>query len=46
MYVRAYCDNARAVSYQTGEKTWEYPNILEGSNVMSFEIPESEDEEE
>lgn len=46
VYVRAYCDNARAVSYQTGEKTWEYPNILEGSNVMSFEIPESEDEEE
>ena len=46
VYVRAYCDNARAVSYQSGEKTWEYPNILEGSNVMSFEIPESEDEEE
>lgn len=46
VYVRAYCDNARAVSYQTGEKTWEYPNLLEGSNVLSFEIPESEDEEE
>lgn len=46
VYVRAYCDNAHAVSYQTGDDTWTFPNIGEGSAVQSFVIPEEESEEE
>ena len=46
VYVRAYCDNARAVSYQVGEDSWVFPNITGESSVLHFEIPESEDEEE
>lgn len=44
VYVRGYCDNARAVSYQVGEEEWVYPNLLDGSKVFSFEIPETEEE--
>ncbi|MCQ2608923.1 MAG: hypothetical protein MJ197_09605 [Bacteroidales bacterium] len=43
VYVRAYCDNARAVSYQTETDVFVYPNLLESSSVLSFEIPESEE---
>ncbi len=43
VYMRAYCDNARAVSYQVGEEEWVFPNILDGSKVFSFEIPISEE---
>ena len=45
VYVRAYCDNARAVSYQVGEDEWKYPNIVGESGVLSFVIPEEEVEE-
>ncbi|MBP5724083.1 MAG: hypothetical protein J6X18_11005, partial [Bacteroidales bacterium] len=45
VYVRAYCDNARAVSYQVGEDEWIYPNLVGESGVLSFEIPEEEEEE-
>jgi len=44
VYVRAYCDNARAVSYQVDGDKWLYPNLLEGSKVFSFVIPESDEE--
>ncbi len=44
VYVRAYVDNARAVSYQVAEDVWKYPNLLDGSNVISFELPESDEE--
>lgn len=44
VYVRAYCDNARAVSYQVGEDSWVYPNVTGESTVQSFEIPETEEE--
>lgn len=43
VYVRAYCDNARAVSFQVDTNIFVYPNILEGSSVFSFEIPESDE---
>lgn len=42
VYVRAYCDNARAVTYQVADSSWVFPNLLEGSNVLSFVIPETE----
>jgi len=38
VYVKAYCDNLRYLSYQTGENTWEYPNINASSQVQSFVI--------
>ncbi|MCQ2958795.1 MAG: hypothetical protein MJ198_01215 [Bacteroidales bacterium] len=44
VYVRAYCDNARAVSYQIENDKWIFPNLKEGSKVFSFEIPTSEEE--
>lgn len=45
VYMRAYCDNARAISYQVGEDSWVFPNIdtLAGSAVLQFEIPESDE---
>ncbi len=42
VYVRAYCDNARAVAYRVADSTWVFPNLLEASNALSFVIPESE----
>ncbi len=43
VYVRAYCDNARAVSYQIDKDIFVYPNLLDGSPVFSFEIPETDE---
>lgn len=43
VYVRAYVDNARAVSYQVSEDAWVFPNVLDGSNVLSFEIIDEEE---
>lgn len=43
VYVRAYVDNARAVSYQVAEDVWKFPNLLDGSNTISFELPETEE---
>lgn len=39
VYVKAYIDNLKYIQYQTAEKTWEYPNISEGSNTVQFTIP-------
>ncbi|MDR1761079.1 MAG: hypothetical protein LBR55_01370 [Bacteroidales bacterium] len=39
VYMRAYCDNYKYMSYQVDSAEWEYPNLLEGSNVMDFVLP-------